>query len=1261
MRFNFVESYSYSLIYNIIVMKGGKAIQIEPIQFIVYKIKDRAIDIDKINEKDRLDILNRDWKIKTREFNSLFDKLNDTNNEIRILNSFNIETIQLLMEQNWCVPITNDFYLVNDKVNKTNIKIITTSEFEKKLKNIDYTKINTISNEIKPYENIQTEIEFRSNVSRMGAREVSPDTYDRSILIGETISLTKFIVNLNLIDKKNSNYEKNNNCYSSLLMENPFLLRDYKIYNNQYKLKNINKIFEIKNLSLSKSINQLVEIYKIINNIKYFYDNTFSLLYQQKQAKLSNKYNYFEVFRSDKEIELVKNQYPLFDGDMFNFFYTKYPNFDTYSDTIIGRTAFLFNNNRYKDYAYYLLLNNDKNSISSNLLNNLKKDYDEYLYVNELLFYLNTRRIEKAINDMIVGTAIYIQLNKQKYEKIINRALTENKDIKSLLSKKELEIVETYIKKNEELRASIKANKCPHFKLRDYYDANINLDIKNKTFKELVKNFIGKPDPETMFLYCTQCGYNLGCNHELLQYYEKEQELEDKYYIKDGVICKCKFCNRKIKDANIFDQQIYFDKNGNPEIGEKIENISDDYINVRNLVSEAIITCGIQNYEKIYKLTDEVYSFIYDKYESLKKINVSSNDLKNLKNIYAVAYIYANILIKIMNKKYKLWNQTSNLKTLNDYLLEIINIIKNNNKKYFNFLSVSGLKSKFISALKSAYNKLISEETIINKSKFKIIAEKYGDKLKNLVKIASGTPPGKLKANDNINDYLNNAFKYNFWLFLNNKSFNYDDICYSNELIEDKIYHGIEKWANMSYFPSKPLDSLTRSIEYSSYDYDEKGNKIDWEYIIINNKEIKKNLLKDNIKQLKDNYDLNYSVEDFDINPLNINTFKKDYKSSNGLIKSKIKKTKISNYLISQQNELNCAKELIKSWCIGDIEGIDMNGYIINCSPSVSDIKKVISYRSKKEIIKDEKIPIITDYDSLPDNIDSKTINEKGIKLIAGNDTIIRDFYSNYGTSIHEYEENKNKLKEMMYTPDRIRYTENILEYKLKRLKNESQLNRVNILINIIIILQQSYIIIHNGSLVSCNKSPGLFYLCDFIKKKKEKDFNKKLDITKYNIINYNKIKNNNKINYEKKIIILINILIDLSLFIINNNILGHEYEFIKTFIYNAINVQSLTDISSKKYNEINKELDLQKRRNLDIFLKMTPTEKIEKGFPKLNLDEQIDIINEENREKEEERDIIDYSQENEMGHDSLDDELYQDDDYQFMNYSLGEDNFVIE
>ena len=154
---------------------------------------------------------------------------------------------------------------------------------------------------------------------------------------------------------------------------------------------------------------------------------------------------------------------------------------------------------------------------------------------------------------------------------------------------------------------------------------------------------------------------------------------------------------------------------------------------------------------------------------------------------------------------------------------------------------------------------------------------------------------------------------------------------------------------------------------------------------------------------------------------------------------------------------------------------------------------------------------------------------------------------------------------------------------------------------------------------------------------------------------NYYDIEHADGLSLSRRIVMFLNIFLGLLNTIVQSKL---SAEFVIEFMKRVKEDNELADTTNAVVDLIRDQLDLQKRKNLEKFLKMTPEEKVAKGFFEAGLEEQIELLNEESKKvasEEDDRAIENYkaAQDTDKFAQTLDDEQSYDDDDVFITDSF--------
>lgn len=446
-------------------------------------------------------------------------------------------------------------------------------------------------------------------------RTIISKSIDKGVIIdGETINLQALDVNLNFISKLGYNvidYEKN--------------LRHYNVVKREWP-----KYFSSKSVINSKNLRLLNNLY--FNIADYFQQTAHNTVkYDEKQlVKAKNKINGIIKIKEVIPNRLIENRIKF--NDKILEIYGQYYGYDTLSDIDVGRVMFLAQNKNLGNALPYFLIE----------ANEAFKNYKELVYLkNSLRQIYKAQKVKdeiKEINKDIFEEAISNQLG--------NYILEKFKQGKLALTSGQLRIVERFITLQKDLRTRYEKNTCPHINIRKKFDETLNLDEKRDIFRRLIERF-GKNgfDPETRFLFCSNCGFNMGCQHEVLMFLhandtEAVERLTNDYYKMGEINIECRYCGRKIKDA-IIEQEIQFDDNNRRVLGTITEQETDDTIFLRNRINEILIYAGVSSKVNPYVVLASIAGIVFEKFNDITKKQYSSDRTLALRKIQSYAYTWA--------------------------------------------------------------------------------------------------------------------------------------------------------------------------------------------------------------------------------------------------------------------------------------------------------------------------------------------------------------------------------------------------------------------------------------------------------------------------------------------------------------------------------------------------------------------------------------------------------------------------------------------
>ena len=444
---------------------------------------------------------------------------------------------------------------------------------------------------------------------------IAKNLFPNVIIDGETISLQALNVKLNNVGKLGANvvnYEKN--------LHFPRLIkREWrKRFGNTVK-------FNSNNLRLLSNL--------YFNIADYFRQTDHnSVRFDERQLLRAKKR--LEGIISIKEViphELTENRINLSNKAIYEV-YGQYYGYNTLSDIDVGRVIFLSQNKNIKNVLPYFLIesSNDENLYKEIVqLRNKLRDIYHKQYIK--------RQIKQAYLD-IFEQAISSQLGPFILEKVRKGKLA--------LTAGQMRLVERFISLQKDLRVKYDQNTCPHLSIRKNFDETFNLDEKHEIFRRLIARF-GKNgfDPETRFLFCCNCGFNMGCQHEVLMYLEENnvqaiERLTEDYYQMGEVVIECRYCGRKIKDA-IIEQEINFDEDNRRILGNITEKETDDTIFLRNRINEILIYAGVSNKLNPFIVLASIAGIVFEKFNDITKKSYSSDRELLLRKIQSYAYTWA--------------------------------------------------------------------------------------------------------------------------------------------------------------------------------------------------------------------------------------------------------------------------------------------------------------------------------------------------------------------------------------------------------------------------------------------------------------------------------------------------------------------------------------------------------------------------------------------------------------------------------------------
>jgi hypothetical protein len=498
------------------------------------------------------------------------------------------------------------------------------------------------------------------------------------IVDNENITFSDLDINLNFINKPKNfntvNYELN--------------LRFYNVFKPQW-----NKYFSSTQF---RSLNYKSLCNLVFNILNYYhltrYNNTNFNEQQLIKAKL-----YFARLSKIKQT-LPNEQSISFDYKWFQNLYGIYYFENTLSNTNLGKILFLWRNKYLRNILpYFNSIENKQILIGYEELVKLKK-HIELIYYN----YQNQQK-QKQINQDIFEQAIANQLGQFILNKFINNKLQ--------LSHSQLRLVERYIELQKTLRIQYKSNNCPHIPLRNQFDETNNLNEKKDIFQNLITKF-GKNgfDPETKNIFCSNCGFNLACQHEVLMIIPKDEakantELVNDFYKTGEVIIECQYCGRKIEDIQI-EMEIQFDENNQRILGNITEQETDDTIFLRNNINDVIIYAGISNQINPYIIINVLAGILFEKFSDIAKKEYATEHELILKRIQIYAYTWAYIATN-QTLKLEMFKDISEAKEIRKIIFKRM---MERDPRFINDLDRFDLKHNFVNAIARAQTNIQNSE-----------------------------------------------------------------------------------------------------------------------------------------------------------------------------------------------------------------------------------------------------------------------------------------------------------------------------------------------------------------------------------------------------------------------------------------------------------------------------------------------------------------------------------------------------------------------
>lgn len=746
-------------------------------------------------------------------------------------------------------------------------------------------------------------------------------------------------------------------------------------------------------------------------------------------------------------------------------------------------------------------------------------------------------------------------------------------------------------------------------------------------------------------------------------YYSKDHTDAEIIYI------FCKFCGRKIKDATL-EKQIIFEENSDGTVSRNFGNVVETDENeiriIRNVINKVLFAGQLStkiNYWNIYTI---VKSYLIDAIKRIAKSNISNDQQNVLQEITVLSYVYAAIFREIINSGYRInfpiefLNKTFDIKSkeVNQLIYTALLITKLNDVVLFNqmilykynlaiFIANAFEILKRDSLNKSDIENIFRLHHIENISEIiKSIKNYENNKEDNLTKLFITTEP--LSINDNkikklllINaqrrlEELSNlrdihANDPQWSVFVNDPLMAMDHKLYTvwSQNYINPLFNRLIMKTNIPEFPYETLTLTkknTNELLYNPLGYNLKtGAPQKWNIVHIDGITINEKILKEKISAQKIIFDMNENINNLpkyyrisdNVNLTNISMFKKQYSNSQGEFKHEVKENmkkmnaeeyaRLKDKAFDYNMREKIRNQVIRS-CLGNLSyEICYNELCILCGLDVNYPDSLIDdvcreiLKQQRKINKPKKLIeySLTQFNLTINESELTIDNEQVQKLIAKllyfDKSIDNNKYyniiANLGKLIKIYEDNYAKI-----TPE----TE-------KRIKYNINLNRINNLINLIKRLEQYYHILGNNNSEIYLVSLSQQFLKPFIVEKKSADF--KIELPKrfkQGSIFLNEIRFTKQFSGTKKINLLINLFVELCLFIIRDSL---SAQFIIKFLNIIENEYNIVDISEKEMISMQEDEDKNKRARMEIFYKSTPEEKILRNLMLANYKEDQSIF----------------------------------------------------
>lgn len=1333
----------------------------------------------------------RDFIRTIRVLSELFTETNRREELQRIFQGLSDnETINFLLSVNWIIPIVNDVELVlNVTRERKNVKVVSRDFWQKKVSEVG--PVGDLTDAVKPFENIDAPggMTFRAGSSRFGIRNVDLDTMikkgkfiPRVIAENETITIVGFVMDLNRI------------VNDTLIFDQSYKnLNFVQIFRNQFELKGVNFV------QFSTHIPEIMNRFLMIEDLRRFSKNTLEFNERQLHANMEVKQNVLQVKEFIPESLIYEREirvptWLLTEPDAIKNIYGPYNAMNTLADLAEQRE--LWTTRSYVgNIPFYLLvvmleILKERTLVGSieDKVNKVVADYQEnYVFLEaamvaeestwaskirdfikkeDIKFYVDLligllRRFNKLLDKAVLyqlvkrhetdeiaenkdrarrrdtyEQAISEQLSPFVLEKLKEEAKTKAVAIEETLTTKQRKLVETYIQQILTLRKNYETNKCPHFKLRKQYDNLVSLDEKMAVFQRMITTFGPKaPDPETRYLFCKNCHFNMGCQHEVIlmeRYANRNREeeltklLEDEYYGRrvagpTAEFIACKYCGRKITEAAI-EEQIAFDEDGIKITGVFIEREDDEIIMLRNLATSVLINASLQGAINSRKLIDEIHVHILDRWAQLERQQLSTEDTELLKKLFAVAYIYAKIIKDMIasgfrfrfRKEYMPENLPRD--TINPYILAVLKITRDRDRAFFEQLGFKNMKVKFSGAIKNAFDILQKETFKKDIATFALARRIWGAKwtidmlLKNAdspEKIRKSIKGLNVKSLHAVYEVLFEAVKARLnkirELFKKpvqdprwNDVVSIFDNYLLNTLFSVLVYDGIPRGYNRRYLKYTRLRLLEVPKKdpyfyYTLENYCDNGTPQNWDLTELFNNgvriSIKSSELKRKLKEQKTAFDMNYNpalmpigyfIIDESVNITSINLFNRELINTkcNNITKSKAKSIERSRTssdhrklkeIVFEREELDEIADVITNACAGAPGQTIFWGIDIKCNgpPDKKILEKVQKALRVQKIEEVKNLPVLdikkirVPEDFKIESFNKSLANELIDKLLklatkyfgmkskeSPSREAIMTFIIDLGKFKKKFEEQLLQVSPLLTPIER--------DARIKAIKKDQNWSRLAELGNVIRSLQRDYRLIRTSETDIFLNSPSLMYLARYIDEKKKDDFNVEIP-AKYNVLSYYDIEYASDVGITQRVIMFLNIFVEIMNLIVKSRL---SAEFALEFMSHVKENNELADTTDVEIGEIQTRLDFQRRKNTEKFLKMTPEEKVAKGFFEAGLEEQIELLNEESQRaatEEDERILKNYNERQDVDQFSqtLDDEQSYDDDDVFITDSF--------